>query len=512
MPPKFKNTARKPALTALPLIHAKFQQALALHQTGQLAQAQALYQDILKVQPKHFDALHLLGVAAYQAKNSQRAVELIRQAIKLNPNSASAHSNLGLALHELKQFDDAVHSYDRALALKPDFAEAHSNRGNSLQKVNRISEAVVSYSMAVEHRPNYAEAHTNLGAAFRELGQLSAALSHFEQALLLNPNYADAKWNKSLTLLLNGNFFDGLPLYEWRWYGEPFASKKRSFSQPLWLGHKPLAGKSVLLYSEQGLGDTLQFCRYAKLVADLGASVILEVQPPLIKLLDSIAGVSVLVSKGELLPRFDYQCPLMSLPLAFKTDLGDIPSTHSYLSSDPAKTARWSAKLGNKTKPRIGLVWSGSSTHHNDHNRSMLLADLMRQLPLGYEYVSLQKDIRDTDRSELDGRENLLHFEHDLNDFADTAALCSLMDLVVSVDTSVAHLSGALGKPTWVLLPYTPDWRWMLGRNDSPWYPTLALYRQVVAGNWDDVLNRVATDLSNRLPLEIKPPTHIFKP
>jgi len=330
---------------------------------------------------------------------------------------------------------------------------------------------------------------------FRDLKQFDAAVTSFDKAIDLKPDFAEAYWNKSLTLLLTGDFDQGWRLYEWRWEREFPTSPIRNFQQPLWLGNETLAGKTILLHAEQGLGDTIQFSRYASLVADLGAHVIMEVAKPLLGLFAGLAGVSRLIAKGSPLPVFDYHCPLLSLPLAFKTELGSIPFPQQYLHVDASRLEQWSQTLGEKTRPRVGLVWSGSTTLINDHNRSIPLSLLIPQLPPDYQYVSLQKEVRDNDRPILQASTDILHFGDELSDFSDTAALCELMDVVISVDTSVAHLSGALGRPTWVLLPFVPEWRWLLDRDDSPWYASMKLYRQNTAGDWDSVFARVRADL-----------------
>lgn len=254
-----------------------------------------------------------------------------------------------------------------------------------------------------------------------------------------------------------------------------------------------------MLHSEQGFGDTLQFCRYARLVAALGARVLMEVPKPLMHLLQGLEGISELVEKGTTLPTFDYHCPLLSLPLAFKTSLDTIPGNQAYLSSDRIKVADWERKLGVKTKPRVGIVWSGSIGHKNDASRSLLLSEFIAQLPPDFEYVSLKKEVRDVDKATLQANPHIKHFGSELNDFADTAALCALMDIVVSVDTSVAHLSGALGRPTWILLPYVPDWRWLLDRTDSPWYSSVKLYRLEKINDWHGVLQSVKSNLITAL-------------
>jgi hypothetical protein len=307
----------------------------------------------------------------------------------------------------------------------------------------------------------------------------------------------NARYNQALNLLAHGDFENGWREYELRRQCtlREFIRVVRDFPQPLWLGEEPIKGKRLLLYNEGGLGDTLQFCRYAALAAAQGATVLLEVQPPLVRLLRDLAGVAQLIPAGDPLPPFDYQCPLMSLPLAFKTMLDTIPAA-PYLRSDPARVEAWHWRLGVRRRPRVGIVWSGS-TNKTIHHRSIPLTEFVANLPpRRFDYFSLQRNVRDGDKRILrSSSPYIAAFDDALLDFADTAALCACMDVVVSVDTSLAHLSGALGRPTWVLLPIVPDWRWMLDRDDSPWYPTMKLYRQTSRDRWSDVFARVAADL-----------------
>ena len=257
-----------------------------------------------------------------------------------------------------------------------------------------------------------------------------------------------------------------------------------------------MKGKTILLHNEQGFGDTLQFCRYAKLISDLGGHVILEAQKSLAPLLANLDGVSEIVIWGSPLPEFDYHCALLSLPWAFKTNIDTIPAPRRYIDSDATKVSQWRARLGEKTKPRVGLTWSGNSAQKNDHNRSIPLADFLAMLPDGFEYVSLQKDVRARDREVLACRPDILTFGDSLLDFSDTAALCEHMDVVVTVCTSTAHLAAAMGKLTWILLSFNPCWRWLLTRPDNPWYPSAVLYRQERAGDWSGVFMRVKSDLT----------------
>ena len=335
-----------------------------------------------------------------------------------------------------------------------------------------------------------------------ELKRFDEAIAHYDKALSLKPDYHESSWNKSLSLLLQGDYENGLPLYESRWESMKVSeiAGKRFFAEPAWLEAESLQDKTILLYGEQGLGDSIQFCRYVKLVADLGANVILEVPEALIGLMKDLDGISQLVIKGEELPFFDYQCPLLSLPLAFKTNLDTIPNPSRYINLDnhPNKIMEWKERLGSKLKLRVGLVWSGNPHHKNDHNRSILLSDILPFLSNQCEYVSLQKEVREVDKLTLNSNPHILNFAGYLNDFLDTAALINCLDLVISVDTSVAHLAAAMEKKTWVLLPYVPDWRWLLDREDSPWYPSMKLYRQTSIGNWNSILDRVKSDLSSK--------------
>ncbi len=359
------------------------------------------------------------------------------------------------------------------------------------------AEALSSYDQAIALDPSDAPTHYNRALLMQDYFRWDEVLDSYDRAISIDPGFADAQYNRSLALLFCGDFGRGLRSYEWRWknaqrlgMGEP-----RNFTQPLWLGEERIAGKRLLLHSEGGLGDTLQFCRYIPLAAALGAIVYLEVQAPLLGLLANLEGVAQLIAKGAALPPFDHHCPLMSLPLAFKTTVDTVPAAPSYLHGDEAKVARWRTLLRERSGPRIGLAWSGNPDNTVDRRRSILLADWVQHLPLEFRYFCLQKDVRDSDKAILDSHPLITSFDGRLADFGDTAALCECMDLVISVDTSLAHLSGALGRRTWILLPFIPDWRWLRDRDDSPWYPTAKLYRQKAAGNWSEVLDRIAMDL-----------------
>ena len=449
--------------------------------------------------PNQFDVLYAQATSAAATQDFQRAIESYDQAIALNPSHAEAYYKRGNALKNLGRLDAAIASYNQAIERRPDYSYAYCNRGVVQQSLGLTAAALSSYDQAITLDATDAMAHYNRALLLQDCSRWEAALASYNQAILVDPGSADAQYNRSLALLFQGDFENGWRNYEWRWKNASRLSfgKPRNFTEPLWLGEESIAGKRLLLYSEAGLGDTLQFCRYVALGAARGAIVLLEVQPPLLGLLANLAGASQVVAAGSPLPSFDYQCPLMSLPLAFKTTLDTIPAAAKYLHSEESKVARWRALLGERSRPRIGLVWSGNPNNTIDHRRSIRLADWVAHLPREFEYFCLQKDVREADRAALKSSPSIVWFDDSLMDFANTAALCECLDVVITVDTSIAHLSGALGRPTWVLLPFNPDWRWMRDRDDSPWYRSAKLYRQNAAGNWHEVFARIASDLQS---------------
>jgi len=466
----------------------------------QLEAALASFDAAIALKPDYMEAHNNRGLVLQELHQSAQAIASFDRAIAIQPHYAAAYTNRGVAQHALLQLNAALASHNQAITLQPSYAEAYSNRGLALKALGQRDAAIASFDAAVAIQPGYAEAFYNRGIALQEQQQLDAAIASFDAAITIRGDYTEAHWNKTLALLLQGNFERAWPLYERRWQFKELNLPARHFTQPLWLGEPELDGKTILLHSEQGLGDTLQFCRYAKRVAALGARVVMEVPAPLLALLQGLEGVHQWVAQGAALPAFDYHCPLLSLPLAFNTSLSSIPQSPAYLYSDASKVAHWSRRLGNKTQQRVGLVWSGSTGHKNDHNRSLLLSSLIHQLPVepggAFQFVSLQQELRDIDLPSLQAHPQILHFGRELKDFTDTAALCALMDVVISVDTSVAHLSGALGKPTWLLLPNNPDWRWLLNTDTSPWYPGMRLFRQPADGDWAPVLQRIAHNLA----------------
>lgn len=457
--------------------------------------ALASYDKAISIHPAYAEAHCNRAAVLQELKRLDEVVAACDKALALKPDYAEAHTNRGVALYGLQRYEEAIASYDAAISLKPDYLKAHTNRGVAQHGLKQWDAALASYEQAIALRPDYAQAHASRGLTLHACGRWDAALASFDKAIALDADDAQTYFNKSMTLLLRGDFAAGWPLYEWRWETEKSKPRKRGFTQPLWLGAEPVDGKTILLHSEQGFGDTIQFVRYAKLLAAQGARVVLEAPQALMGLLRGLEGVHTLVATGSPLPPFDMHCPLLSLPLAFKTDLRKIPVTDAYLHGDADKVARWAERLGTPVKHRVGLVWSGNAEHANDSNRSIALANLLPYLPETCEYVSLHKELRDADRASLVAHGGIRHFGEQLQDFSDTAALVTLMNRVISVDTSTAHLSAALGKPTAILLPLVPDWRWLLDREDSPWYPSAKLYRQGVDGDWDGVFERVRADL-----------------
>ena len=474
--------------------------AFSARERGDVTEAERLCRQALATRPRYFDALHLLGVIALQTARPQEAADLLSLAVATNRHHAEASNSLGAALRALDRHREALASYDRAIALKPSFANAHFNRGNVLGSLTRHVEAVESYQRAIALKPDYASAHYNRGNALGDLLRHREAIESYRKAIALKPDDAKAHWNLAISYLTLGEFALGWKEHEWRWREEQRAGHRRTFAPPLWLGQYPLDGKTILLHGEQGLGDTLQFCRYVELVAALGAKVVLEVQPPLASLLRSLDGAAAVVAHGAGLPDFDYHCPLMSLPLAFQTGLQNVPASIPYIRSEPRQVAIWSRRLGERTRPRIGLAWSGSATHRNDQKRSIPLSEVLPLLVDEIEWVSLQTEVRPADAALLAAGTSLRHFGAEMADFSDTAAVAELMDLVIAVDTSAAHLAGAMGKPVWILLPFNPEWRWMLDRGDSPWYPTARLIRQSAPGDWASVIQAVRQAATTALP------------
>jgi tetratricopeptide (TPR) repeat protein len=464
-----------------------------------LDKALASYSEALALQPHNAIFYLNRGTVFHSQKKPDLALEDYDQSIAYDPQFASAYYNRGNALQDLKRKPEALEAYQKAIDCLPDNVAAYYNQGCVFKDLGQFEEAIKAFDKAIAIQPNHAQALCNRGVAFNSLNQHAQAIASYDRAIAADPNYAESYCNKALAELLTGNFEAGWRLYEWRWAMEKMAPNVFATDKPLWTGKEPLKGKTILLTSEQGLGDTLQFSRYARLVKQLGAKVILVVQPTLVAFLTHLEGVDQIITTGDAVPALDYHCPLLSLPLAFDTQLTTIPLPSVGLKADPEKVAAWQKKLGPQVGPRVGVVWSGSPAHENDHNRSLSFSQLLAVLPSGITYVSLQKEHSVEDLKQLKQQAHFMEFSSDIESFADTAALCECVDMVISVDTSVAHLAGALNKPLWVLLPYCPDWRWLTQRDDSPWYPSATLLRQKTAGDWSPVLSALQQTLRGLL-------------
>lgn len=438
------------------------------------------------------------GMALAHQGLHEAAIQKYNAAIAVNPRVSVGYVNRGLSLSELKQFDEALANLNHAIELQPTLAIAYNNRGAVLRSLGRMEEAAANYLKAIEIGGDaMVDAHGNLATYYFENKQFNLADIYYRKAIALQPDYALTHWNYGMHLLLHGELAQGWQEYHWRWQVPNYQLRFRKLTQPIWLGQASIAGKTVLLQCEQGLGDMIQFCRYAEQVSKLGARVILEVQPSLVELCRSLKGVDKVIAQNEDFGDYDFYCPMMSLPLALDITLANIPAPTRYLKADLFKVVEWQQRLGIKTKPRIGIVWSSDPTLAVGPSKTIAL-ELFASLQSDQcELISLQKNLWYQEGAML-AQMGILHFGDVIQNFVDTAALIECMDLVISVDTSVAHLAGALGKPLWILLHSHADWRWLLNRNDSVWYPSAKLYRKSDGEGWADVLSALKPDM-NRL-------------
>ncbi len=531
------------------------EKALAHHTAGEFAEAEAIYRALIEKDPGDADALHLLGALIAQKGDGLAALSFIdraigvdpgcadfhnnkglilanlgrpgeaiaahAEAVRLRPDFAEAYNNLGNALLKKGAISEAVAAYRQTIALRPDYANAHSNLGVALQRQRKVEEAIAAYRMAVHHQPDHSEAHSNLGVALRETGlmeeaieeyrtaircdnecidayvNLGAALhdtgkeeeaiSLFTRAIELNPQHAPAHYNLALPLLRKGDYERGWREYEHRAF---VLWAQRKFALPGWDG-SDLSGKTILLVGEGGFGDAIQFARYIPMVKKRGGRVVVQTQGELVRLLKRVEGVDEVLAKEQSLPAIDVYCPLLSLPAIFGTTLRNIPAA-AYLSADPMVSGQWASRLAGHKGFRVGLAWAGSAAHQNDKNRSIALSQFapLRSVP-EIRLFSLQKN----PPAESSAAVDMIDWTGELNDFADTAGLIANLDLVISIDSAVAHLAGAMGKKVWLLLPNMADWRWLADRADSPWYPSMRLFLQEIPCNWNPVITRVCDAL-----------------
>jgi len=460
------------------------------------ADAVLSFRHALELAPGRFDAALKCARLLYELGRPAEALPLFDLCDTLRPDSAVMLRMRALCHRSLRRFDDYLADSRRAYTLDPSNADTCNNIGDALQALGREEEALQWFDRALALLPDNTKVLNNKAFSLSQIQRFGEAVAIYHHVKTIDPDDAAADWNLALLLLLKGDFAAGWPAREARWRVPGFLKAYPRFPQPVWHGKEPIAGKTILIHVDEGLGDTIQFARYVPMVAARSARVILVVAAPLVSLLSGLEGVAQCLPVGHALPAFDLQCPISSLPLAFATTPDTIPAAVSYLPAPPpARREAWEQRLGPRRRPRIGLVWSGSLTHKNDHNRSIPLQGLSRILALDATFVSLQKDPRPADCETLHRHPEINDWTADLTDFGETAALISCLDLVISVDTSVAHLAAALGRPTWVLLPYTPDYRWLLAREDSPWYPTVRLFRQSAARDYGAVLERVRHEL-----------------
>jgi tetratricopeptide (TPR) repeat protein len=517
-------------------IYAKAKKAFEYDNLGNLDKAKELYLEVLKEDPNNSEIYKLLGIAEAKSNNLNKALEYLIKALAIKKKDAyllnsianvyfelgslllaieyydksieikldfyQSYINKGLAQKQIKDFKGAMQSFDKAIEIEPKNLEAYISRGNTLNEIGNFNEALDNYEQAIKLNENYALSYFNYAVILKELRRNKEAIAYFNQAIKHNPNYYEAYYNKSLTLLAEGQYQKGFELFEWRWRIENIKKQLDNmyYGKSLWLGKESLVNKTILLYSEQGLGDTIQFCRYAKLVAERGAKVILEVQKSLVNLLQNLDGVNQLVSKGSPLPKFDFQCPLMSLPLALKTTVATIPHQIPYIHSGLDRQARWQEYLG-ENGFKIAICWQGSSQGKVDFGRSFSVSL--------FQDISKINDVRLISLQKNEGVEQLMslpkgmnietlpdYFDSGDNNFLDTAAVMKNVDLVITSDTSLTHLAGALGVRTWLPLKYVPDWRWMLEGSDSPWYPNHRLFRQTARNDWFSVFKQMEAALT----------------
>lgn len=471
-------------------------QIVTLYQKRNLRDAEILCRQILEKEPDNPDANHFLGIIAWEVGELEIAKNLIGKAIELNPDNSSCYLNMGNVYQKEKKYSESLIWYEKALGFG--YAEKHklyNSIGVALTKLGRLDEAIENIKRAVELDSNYVEAYNNLGDAFKQSGQIDRALQYCEKAIDIFPEFVPARWNRSILWFLKGRFSEAWQEYEWRWK-RPQTPVRKIDAGERWEG-QPFQDKTLFVYEEQGMGDTIQFIRYLPYLKQFGGSIIFEVIPPLVRLVEQFKGYDRLwvgIKNVDTRPvdRFDYHVPLLSLPGLFNTTVETIPAETPYLYADQTLSRIWKDRIGNVPGLKAGIVWSGNPNHDNDNNRSLSLS-CFRALGnmSGINLFSLQKDSYEK-WTDIDP-ETVIRTDlgKQISDFADTAAIIENLDLVISVDTAVVHLAGAMGKPVWTLLPFCPDWRWMLDREDTPWYPSMRLFRQPRPGDWDSVISDV---------------------
>jgi Flp pilus assembly protein TadD len=500
------------------------------HQTGRQQLAAELLSQAITLNPSYAEAHSNLGNILRQSGKADEAVAACRRAIELKPDYASAYNNLGLALTEKGDLDGALSALRKAIALNESFPDAYNNLGNALRAAGKLDEAAAAFRRAIGRRPNFAEAHNNLGTVLLDKGETENAIAEFRQAIAIRPNYpnahsnlgialaekgefepaehaareairlspdlAEAHGNLAMVLLVRGDFERGWEEYEWRWKCKSLPPV-RNFAQPQWDG-SVAENRTILLHTEQGFGDTIQFIRFVSLMTARGGKIIVPCQPELVRLFKISPLPCRVIARSDPLPAFDAHCPLLSLPRIFQTTLANVPGNVPYLQPDPQDFQKWRDRTSQfQSKLKVGLMWAGRTGPMRDRRRDTELAQWIGlQRISGATFFSLRKEEATDQSAGASSDFELIDWTRELKDFAETAALIANLDLVITVDSAVAHLAGAMGKPTWTLLPFAADWRWLQAREDSPWYPTMRLFRQHSNGAWDDVIKRISIELT----------------
>lgn len=509
--------------------HTKIKEASVLNSKNEFEKAYEIYKDILGENPNNTDALFGVGVILEKQKKFDLAIQFLSKAIESKPDIIEAclargrifrqqgmYENAildftdvvsrypdnfkaliarGITFGQTRRFNSAINDFNMAIKINPNSAEAFYNLGVAHEKIHHFESAIDDYSIAVKLNPHDYKAYNNRGVARRETKCFEAALKDFEKSIKINPDFAEAYYNKSLTLLSFGMLKEGFQLYEYRWKTAHFQSQLRHFSRPLWLGNEDLTGKTILLHSEQGLGDSIQFCRYIKFFENVECRVLFEIEKPLMTIMGSLLPQENIFEKGSALPAFDFHCPLMSLPHAFGTTENSIPHKDPYLTPPQTRIKHWQNLLQKKTSPSIGLAWRGNPNHANDQRRSAKLNEIMGFLSEEYDWISLEKFPTKEELSLIRKTSHIRQFGAEIRDFSDTAALCSTLDAVISVDTSTAHLAASIGVQTHVLLRECADWRWLQNRPDTPWYETVTLHRKPAEASWGKLVEMVVANI-----------------
>lgn len=464
---------------------------------GNYSEAATNFRQAVRLRPQFAEGHNNLGVALMGLNKLEEALATFRRSLELKPDYVEAHKNAGIALRDLDRLDEAIASFETALRLKPDYADGLISLGLAQMKLGKLDEAIATYHRALELRPDFAEGHNNLGIMYLDQGRIDDALAQYRRTIRLKPDYPDGHWNHALLLLLLGDFRHGWLEYEWR---RKMRNVGANIRQPLWSG-APLEGKTILLFTEQGAGDTFQFVRYAPLVQARGGRVVLAARANLVPMLARSPGIDVLYAQGAQPPLFQFFAPLMSLPGIFETDLDSIPAQVPYLFADPELIEKWRSELASVDGLRIGVAWQGDPKYPGDRNRSFPLEHFapLARVP-GVRLLSLQKGPGREQIEALSGQFPVIDLADRLDvsggAFMDTAAVMMNLDLVITSDTAIAHLAGGLGLPVWVALSKVPDWRFLLEREDSPWYPTMRLFRQPAVKDWPSVFQRMAHELT----------------